>query len=176
MVLLAAFKVVLARYAGTQDIVVGVPIAGRVRPEVEQLIGFFVNTLVLRTDCSGDPTFAELLGRVRETALGAYAHQDLPFEQLVEELDPPRDLSRNPVVQVTFQLLNMPRERLDVGGLLAEHLAGAEETTRFDLSVRADGTRPATGRPSGLQRGPFRCRDGVGTGGCLRPGAGGGSG
>ena len=120
---------------GTQDVVVGAPIAGRVRPEVEQLIGFFVNTLVLRTDCSGDPTFAELLGRVRETALGAYAHQDLPFEQLVEELDPPRDLSRNPVVQVTFQLMNMPRERLDVGGLRAERLASGAETTRFDLTV-----------------------------------------
>ena len=133
MVLLAGFKAVLARYAGTQDVVVGAPIAGRVRPEVEQLIGFFVNTLVLRTDCSGDPTFGELLGRVRETALGAYAHQDLPFEQLVEELDPPRDLSRNPVVQVTFQLNNVPRTKIGLGGLRAEPFLREAGLTHLDL-------------------------------------------
>ena len=94
MTLLAAFQILLHRYTGQDDIVVGSPIANRNRIEIEGLIGFFVNTLVLRTDHSGNPTFRELLRRVRETALEAYAHQDLPFEKLVEELRPDRDLSR----------------------------------------------------------------------------------
>ncbi|MPY45031.1 amino acid adenylation domain-containing protein, partial [Streptomyces phyllanthi] len=102
MVLLAGFSVVLGRYADTDDVVVGSPVANRNHAQVEDLIGFFVNTLVLRTDLSGDPTFAELVGRVRETALGAYAHQDLPFEQLVDALVTERDRSRTPLFQVLF--------------------------------------------------------------------------
>src|SRR2546423_12885742 len=86
--ILAAFQTLLARYTGQQDIVVGSPIAGRSRAETEALIGYFINTLVMRTDLSGDPTFSELLARVRDVALGAYAHQELPFERLVEELQP----------------------------------------------------------------------------------------
>ncbi|MEU8527604.1 amino acid adenylation domain-containing protein [Streptomyces sp. NPDC048629] len=102
MTLLAAFNVLLGRYAGSDDVVVGTPVANRNRAETEDLIGFFVNTLVLRTDLSGDPTFAELLGRVRKVALDAYAHQDLPFEQLVDELVTERDRSRSPLFQVLF--------------------------------------------------------------------------
>ncbi|MFD2691964.1 condensation domain-containing protein, partial [Streptomyces phyllanthi] len=102
MTLLAAFDVVLARYCGTDDVTVGTPVAGRTRAETEDLIGFFVNTLVLRADLSGDPSFAELLRRVRETTLDGYAHQDLPFEQLVDALVTERDRSRPPLFQVLF--------------------------------------------------------------------------
>jgi amino acid adenylation domain-containing protein len=104
MVMLASFILVLSRWSGQDDIALGAPIANRIRKETEGLLGFFVNTLVLRVDASGNPSFAELLDRVRTAALGAYAHQDLPFEKLVEELNPDRDLSRNPLVQVIFQL------------------------------------------------------------------------
>jgi amino acid adenylation domain-containing protein len=106
MTLLAGFIALLSRYTQQDEIVVGTPIAGRNRPETEPVIGFFVNTLVLRANLAGDPSFHELLRRVREMALDAWAHQDLPFEKLVEELHPRRDLSRNPLFQVAFQLLN----------------------------------------------------------------------
>ena len=135
MTLLAGFQTLLSRYCAQEDIAVGSVIANRHRTEVEKLIGFFVNTLVLRTDLSGDPTVVELLRRVKEVSLGAYGHQDLPFEKLVEELQPERDLSRNPLVQVVFLLHNEPDEGLELKGMELRPLAGLEITTRFDLEV-----------------------------------------
>ena len=108
MTLLAAFAVLMARRSGQDDIVIGAPIAGRTQPEIEGLIGFFVNSLVFRIDCTGDPSFHELLARVRDTCLDAYQHQELPFDRLVEEINPDRDPSRNPLFQVTLQLVNAP--------------------------------------------------------------------
>jgi amino acid adenylation domain-containing protein/non-ribosomal peptide synthase protein (TIGR01720 family) len=108
MVLLTAFEVLLSRYTNQEDIVVGSPIANRNRAELEPLIGFFVNMLVMRGDLSGDPSFREAVRRVKQVCLEAYAHQDLPFEKLVEELQPERDLSRNPLFQVIFQFFSMP--------------------------------------------------------------------
>ena len=102
MVLLSAFKVLLFRYSGQHDVVIGVPAAGRSREELEGLIGFFINTIVMRTDLNGDLTFKEALARVRETALEAYTYQDIPFEKLVEALAPERDLSRTPLFQIFF--------------------------------------------------------------------------
>src|SRR5215213_7151460 len=135
MVLLGAFQVLLARYSGQEDIAVGSPIAGRNQAETEELIGFFVNTLVMRTDLSGDPSFREVLSRVREVALGAYDHQDLPFEKLVEELQPERDLSRVPLSQVFFALQNVPREDLKLPNLTLERQNVAGGTVKFDLSL-----------------------------------------
>ena len=135
MTLLAAFKVLLYRYTGQTDLVVGTPIAGRTRVEMEGLIGFFLNTLVLRTNLSGDPSFRELLERVREVALGAYAHQELPFEKLVEQLHPERDLSRNPLFQVMFILQNTPSKSLELKGLKAERLDIETQTAKFDLTL-----------------------------------------
>jgi len=137
MVLLAAFVLLLRRYTGQDDIVVGSPIANRNRAELEGLIGFFVNSLVMRTDLSGNPSFTELVGRVRETALGAYEHQDVPFEKLVDELQPKRDPSRNPLFQVMFAMQNAPLRPLKLCGAHVEILDQDVATTRFDLELHA---------------------------------------
>ncbi|HEX2079711.1 MAG TPA: condensation domain-containing protein, partial [Longimicrobium sp.] len=136
MVTHAALDLLLSRWSGQEDLVVGSPIAGRTQVETEGLIGFFVNTLALRIDLSGDPSFVELLGRVRETALGAYAHQDLPFERLVEEVAPERDLSHTPLFQVMFALQNVRFGEVPaIGGLRLEGLGGEIRTVRFDLEL-----------------------------------------
>jgi amino acid adenylation domain-containing protein len=135
MLLLAAFKVLLQRYTGQDDIVVGSPIAGRSRAETEGLIGFFVNTLVLRTDLSGDPSFRELLRRVRDVALGAYAHPDVPFEKLMVDLGLKRTLNRNTLFQVLFALQNFPRESLRLPGLALHPVEIRNHTAKFDLSL-----------------------------------------
>ncbi|HEV2148332.1 MAG TPA: amino acid adenylation domain-containing protein [Longimicrobiaceae bacterium] len=135
MVLLAAFQLLLSRHSGQDDVVVGSPIAGRTRAEVEPLIGLFMNTLVLRTAVSAGASFRELLSTVREATLGAYAHQELPFERLVEELQPERDLSRNPLFQVVFALQNLPGEHLRLPGLEGHPLPGVGGGAKFDLSL-----------------------------------------
>ncbi|HVF49520.1 MAG TPA: amino acid adenylation domain-containing protein [Pyrinomonadaceae bacterium] len=135
MTLLAAWQVLLSRYSGEADISVGTPVANRNRAETEHLIGFFVNTLVLRTDLSGDPSFRELLRRVRENALGAYAHQDIPFEKLVEELQPERDLSYTPLFQVMFALQNAVDGELELKGLHVTDADSPDTSAKFDLTL-----------------------------------------
>ncbi|AMW08783.1 hypothetical protein A4E84_04265 [Streptomyces qaidamensis] len=142
MTLLAAFDVLLSRYAGAEDVVVGTPVANRNRAETEDLIGLFVNTLVMRTDLSGDPTFAELLGRVRNTALGAYAHQDLPFEQLVDHLVTERDRTLSPLFQVFFTYA--AEEARDSARLLAQGTSEAEGESRPREDIRIKGTDAGT--------------------------------
>ena len=134
--MLAAFQTLLARYTGQTDIAVGCPIANRNRVEVETLIGFFVNTLVMRTDLSGNPTFRKLLVRVREMAVQAYTHQDLPFEKLVKELQPERHLNRNPLVQITFQLQQRPEAERKAGVLSAEPFEINRGAAIFDFAFR----------------------------------------
>jgi pristinamycin I synthase-3/4 len=137
MVALAAWETLLARWSGQEDLVVGTPIANRTRRETEGLIGFFVNTLALRADLRGEPSFRALLGRVREATVGAYAHQDLPFERLVEEVAPERSLSHTPLFQVMFALQNTPGEEqaATLEGLRIGPLSGELQTARF-LGIR----------------------------------------
>ncbi len=143
MVLLAAFQTLLARTSGQQDLAVGTPVAGRNRVEIEGLIGFFVNTLVLRGYSTGNlpggragqPTFRELLGRVRETALAAHTHQDVPFEKLVQELSPERSLAHSPLFQVMLVLQNAPAEDLEIPSLRLRPLGGSGTTAKFDLTL-----------------------------------------
>jgi amino acid adenylation domain-containing protein len=135
MLYLAAFQALLGRLAGREDLVVGTPIAGRVRAELEPLIGLFLNTLALRGNLWGDPGFGEQLARVREAALGAYAHQDLPFERLVEELAPERNLTQSPVFQVLFVFQNTPQGVLELPGLTWSPLDSGAGAAKFDLTL-----------------------------------------
>ena len=146
MTLLAAFQTLLYRYTAEEDVCVGTPIANRRMGELEGLIGFFVNTLVMRADLSGDPSFRDLLLRVRETALGAYAHQDLPFEMLVEAMQPRRDLSHTPLFQVMFVLQNVGLQALSEGtsgldradGLTISPVQAESGTAKFDLTLTVE--------------------------------------
>ena len=135
MTLLAVFQTIVARYSGQYDVVLGTPTANRNRPELEGIIGLFANTLVLRTQLGGDPTFRELLQRVKETALSAYAHEEMPFEQLVQELRPERSLSHSPLFQILFSLRNTPSGNFQLPGLQLEGFAGMAESSKYDLSL-----------------------------------------
>jgi amino acid adenylation domain-containing protein/non-ribosomal peptide synthase protein (TIGR01720 family) len=137
MTMLSVFTTLLHRYTGQDKIFVGAPIAGRTRIETEKLIGFFVNTLVMRADLSGHMSFQELMGQVRERALGAYTHQELPFEKLVDELEPERDLSRSPLFQVMFDLKSVSKKALQVEGLRMRtlNLQTTKKTALFDLTL-----------------------------------------
>jgi amino acid adenylation domain-containing protein len=135
MVVAAAVAAVVHRYAAQQEVLLATPVAGRRRSEVEALIGFFVNTLVLRADCSGNPSFRDLVRRVRAVALDAYAHQDLPFEKLVEELNPARDLSHLPLAQVMLALQTAPAETVSMRGLDVSPYPLAEDMAPYDLTI-----------------------------------------
>jgi len=138
MVLLAAFDLLLHRLGGRDDVVVGAPVAGRVRPEVEGVIGFFANTLPLRTDLSGDPSFRALVGRVRETTLEAYAHQEVPFGEVVRAVRPERTLSHNPLFQAAFALQNAGMEPVDLPGLSLRLEEVESGTSKFDLFLEME--------------------------------------
>src|SRR6185369_1380318 len=133
----AAFQTLLMRYSGQEDVAVGSPIANRTRAETEGLIGFFVNTLVLRTQVEGKSSFQELLARVREVCLDAYSYQDLPFEHIVEHLQPERDLSRQPLFQVMFALQNAAAATPELPGLGLSSVEIPVETSKFDLFLSA---------------------------------------
>jgi hypothetical protein len=135
MTLLAAFQTLLYRHTGQDDLVVGTAIAGRNRAEVEGLIGVFINMLVLRTDLSGNPTFRQLMGRVREVTLEAYAHQEIPFEKVVEELQPARALTQSPLFQVAFGLQHAPVQTFTTGGLRMSPMTFDSDISRYDLTL-----------------------------------------
>jgi hypothetical protein len=135
MTLLAAFKALVYRYTGESDIVIGSTVAGRNKPELEPLIGLFINLMVLRSDLTGEPTFREVLARVREVCLQAHQHQDYPFEKLVQELGPAREPSRNALFQVLFNVVNLPSTPNTVTGLTVERMARPRDAARFDLTL-----------------------------------------
>ncbi len=135
MVLLATFKLVLHRYSGQDDILVGSPFAGRKRPELEEMIGLFLNTLVLRTDLSGEPTYRELVRRVREVCLSAFTNQEIPFELILEELHVERDLSRTLLFQVFFNVLNFGASKRGFGSLTLEPIINPDLDSKFDLTL-----------------------------------------
>jgi non-ribosomal peptide synthetase component F len=135
MTLMAGFQALLSRYSGAEQIVVGTDLANRTTPETERMIGFFINLLAVRTDLSGNPTFRELLGRVREGLLESYAHQELPFDKIVHELQPERSATHNPIVQVLFVMQNIPRAKRELAGLQLEGFAVPTTTSKFDMAV-----------------------------------------
>src|SRR5262249_33301688 len=135
MSLLAALKILLLRYTGRADALVGSPVANRNRSETESMIGFFVNTLALRANVEDDLSFLELLARVRAATFGAVAHQDLPFEKLLEVIRPERDLSRTPFFQVFFNMLNLPDHSFNAAGLEMTILQPPEASAKFDLTL-----------------------------------------
>ncbi|HEX8538507.1 MAG TPA: condensation domain-containing protein, partial [Cystobacter sp.] len=138
MTLFSAFNVLLGRYTGQEDLVVGTTIANRTRAELEGLMGLFVNTLAIRTDLSGPPSFVALLERVKQTMLAAYAHQDAPFNEVVDALQPVRDLSRTPLFQVMFDLINTPRPELTLPELTLRAEQAETGTSKFDFSVQLE--------------------------------------
>ena len=140
MTLLAAFSTLLSRYSGHQDIVIGSPVANRKRNEIESMIGFFINLLGLRVDLKGNPTFLELLGRVRQVALDAYNNQDVPFAQVVEALQPERNLSYSPLFQALLILQNMPAESLNFPGLEVSSMRVEHGTSKYDLTLMVEET------------------------------------
>src|SRR5262249_5579133 len=125
----------LHKYSSQDQVVVGMPIAGRSRLELEPLIGFFVNVLPICIDCSGNPTFLQVLEEVRTLCLGAYAHQDLPFEKLVSELGPERSTAVTPIFQVAFDFVNTPQERLHLGGLAVTQVESENSLAKYDISL-----------------------------------------
>src|SRR5207302_4276400 len=135
MTLLTAFKILLSRYSGSEDVVVGSPVAGRTRVETEAMIGFFVNTLVLRTSLAGNPTVREALQRVSQVTLDGFGHQELPFEKIVEELRPERNSTASPFFQTLFALQNVPRSALELPGLKLSWLNVSLGAAKADLSL-----------------------------------------
>ncbi|OKH46951.1 non-ribosomal peptide synthetase [Calothrix sp. HK-06] len=135
MTLLAAFKTLLYRYTVQEDIIIGTPIAGRNQTVTEEMIGCFINTLALRTNLTGNPSFLELLGRVKKVAMSAYTHQDMPFEKLVEELQPERNLSRSPIFDVLFNFINTPSFSWEIPGLSVESLEVSEPESKFSMTL-----------------------------------------